>query len=70
MKVSELSGADLDYWVAVAEGETIHEVHNGVVYIKTKHGWAGYMPSTDWLRAGPIIERRLNENRQSRVATH
>ncbi len=44
MKVAELEGAMLDYWVARAEGAT------GKVNMM-------FMPSTNWAQAGPIIER-------------
>jgi len=44
MKTADLSNADLDYWVAQAEGELL-----------TKKRWIFY--STSWLAAGKIIER-------------
>jgi hypothetical protein len=73
MKVSELTGAQLDYWVAKAEGL------NAVIERKFPqrfafnvgtapeccwvHGWkiAGeqlFAPSEDWAQGGPIIERK------------
>lgn len=66
MKVSELSGALLDYWVARAEGAT------GVRVLSDEKGefavaeftldssakvTGAYYPSTNWLDGGPIIER-------------
>lgn len=55
MKVSELEGADLDYWVAKAEGyrPLWWEDHWFVLLDKG----AAYRPSTDWSQGGPIIER-------------
>lgn len=69
-KVSELSGAELDYWVARAEGHEC-EIGNGNMG-KTECGiacsvwsgswggkaaWMRFAPSTDWSQGGPIIER-------------
>jgi hypothetical protein len=48
MKVAELQGAMLDYWVARAEGVT------GKIDMM-------YMPSTDWATGGPIIDREKIE---------
>ena len=61
MKVSELDGALLDYWVARAEGIGVTWNHQG-----TPKAWIGryiegvyapYCPTTDWEQGGPIIER-------------
>ena len=63
MKVSELSGALLDYWVAKAEGKS--------AVIATREGYApssmdplvcrvvgiAFTPSSTWQCGGPIIER-------------
>lgn len=46
MEVSKLSGAQLDYWVAKAEGKTL-----GI------DAQMRFMPSTDWSQGGFIIER-------------
>ena len=62
MKVSELEGWGLDYWVARAEGIKferkgdigIYELHGNDVGGYNRHE---YSPSTDWARGGPIIER-------------
>lgn len=48
MKVSELEGADLDYWVAIAIGM------KNYIYPGTGRR---YSPSSDWSQGGPIIER-------------
>lgn len=62
MKVSELSGAALDYWVAKAEGFPQCGLHTedgetvcflGPVAME-RFTWA---PSTAWEQGGPIIER-------------
>lgn len=70
MKVSELTGADLDYWIAKAEGlnptvaKGIPEQPREKWYVRA---WAqpaentlipfDYEPSKRWDQAGPIIER-------------
>ena len=62
MKVSELEGAELDYWVAKAEGweaDWKPPEHPGNYKIPG-FGWsssAGWNWSTDWSQGGPIIER-------------
>lgn len=43
MKTSELTGAQLDAWVATAAGLVI--------------GHLPYLPSTEWADGGPLIER-------------
>ncbi|MDQ0082967.1 hypothetical protein J2W35_003326 [Variovorax boronicumulans] len=46
MKVSDLAGSQLDFWVAKAEGvEASVDTH------------LKFMPSTDWAQGGPIIDR-------------
>lgn len=60
MKVSDLEGAKLDYWVARAEGEpAIFEYGEcRYHYDDTDGTWEdGWTPSADWETAGPIIER-------------
>lgn len=55
-KVSELEGAELDYWVAKALGGNTR-IQFRVCYIeKVCGGWIKYSPSTDWSQGGPIIE--------------
>lgn len=60
MKVSELEGALLDYWVAKADGAPGAVMLKGSLY--HENGMGGYYrfnfrPSTNWLQGGPIIER-------------
>jgi hypothetical protein len=63
MRTSELSGAALDWAVAMAEGwQRITAQDNG-----GEHPWLAkhgkyqdpkhYRPSTNWMQGGPIIER-------------
>lgn len=57
MKVSELEGALLDYWVAKAEGTPV-EIAGGDCHLMEGEYCIGYYsPSTDWADGGPIIER-------------
>lgn len=67
MRVSELSGDLLDYWVARAEriehGPDLREMRPGAVLIKvwSKEGftfYTAYTPSTDLAQACEIIFRR------------
>lgn len=51
MKVSELEGAKLDYWVGRAEG--VLDVDCAALLVDSKP----YFPSTKWAQGGPIIER-------------
>lgn len=53
MKVSELEGAELDYWVAKADGwEDSRQVW------ENRRRWQGpFRPSSLWADGGPIIER-------------
>lgn len=63
MKVSELTGGDLDFWVARAEGIELDA--NGVAVsqngtrIAYQHDSdrVPFSPSTAWVDGGPIIER-------------
>ncbi|WP_321820827.1 MULTISPECIES: phage protein NinX family protein [unclassified Burkholderia] len=48
MKVSEMSGDLLDYWVARAEGMD----HETALFAVSAHAY-----STEWVYGGPIIER-------------
>ena len=57
MKTSELSGAALDWAVAMAEGYfdiDMASVRDGVVDVFYFESWS---PSTDWAQGGAIIER-------------
>jgi hypothetical protein len=67
VKTSDLEGAQLDYWVARAEGLSNPRVEDGLCWVAyvdcdNKHGKsveidAAFSPLTDWAQAGPIIER-------------
>ncbi|MGY4838027.1 phage protein NinX family protein [Burkholderia pyrrocinia] len=48
MKVSDLTGAMLDYWVARAEGAD---------QARAIRDAANYRPTENWAQGGPIIER-------------
>ncbi|MBN3851988.1 DUF2591 domain-containing protein [Paraburkholderia sp. Ac-20340] len=67
MKVSELSGAQLDEWVARAEGHAVDrrfraEANSFVQVIVSEHGSRGVPHySSDWAQGGPIIERERFE---------
>lgn len=60
MKVIELEGAQLDFWVARAEGMS-PKIIKGHCYCEASEvangGLGYYQPSKDWSQAGPIIER-------------
>lgn len=61
MKVSELTGTALDYWVAKIEGLDIElgqdGKFHGSICDHTGEDWYHFSPSTQWHFAGPIIER-------------
>ena len=66
MKVAELTGAQLDYWVARADGRGADEVEiidqgaNPVsprFYASFTRTGAVWWPSSKWNQGGPIIER-------------
>ena len=65
MKVCDLEGAQLDYWVAKAEGIPV-DMEGGDCWHasapgETVDGADFYCPSSEWALAGPIIEReRIN----------
>ena len=54
MKVSELTGAALDWAVAKCEGEEVRLIKGQLETLWTDNG---YKPSTNWAQGGPIIER-------------
>ena len=56
MKVSELMGAQLDYWVGSAEGLVV-EIKDGVCFREVPDGKRDYSPSKDWSQGGEIIEK-------------
>lgn len=53
-KVSELTGALLDYWVAKAEGLDPEISAFGACLVT---GVADYAPSINWAQGGPLIEK-------------
>ncbi|WP_429499064.1 phage protein NinX family protein [Robbsia andropogonis] len=65
MKVSELTGVQLDYWVALAENACPEieewELPDGksylICYAQINAEPSVYKPSSDWSCGGPIIER-------------
>ena len=65
MRTSELSGAALDWAVAMAEGwQHITAQDNGGEYPwLAKHGKyqdpKHYRPTSNWMQGGPIIEREM-----------
>lgn len=63
-KVSELTGAELDYWVAKANGDNPCIEDGKCMVIVSPGAMAGnetyrfyFQPSLDWRLGGPIIER-------------
>lgn len=71
MKVSELEGTKLDYWVARAQGEpwyfyqsrggTAESPARAMPTFEEVQRTPEYRPSSDWSRGGPIIERERIE---------
>lgn len=69
MKTSKLQGAELDYWVARAEGiehpRALRAMAPGFVMVpyetEDEDGpitrYRAFMPSSEWMDGGPIIER-------------
>jgi hypothetical protein len=67
MKVSELTGAQLDYWVARALGDRLVRLLRAdgdrirADRCETRFGeqwdWSYFAPSRAWMDGGPIIER-------------
>ena len=71
MKVSELSGVTLDWWVAKADGLS-PKTETGVCIVYPpsdgdgEEGLTFYEPSLKWSHGGPIIERMsIERERQS-----
>lgn len=59
MKIAELTGVQLDYWVAMAENPQA-----GITWYEPLKCWywgSLWRPSTDWAQGGPIIETNLIE---------
>lgn len=67
VKVAELEGADLDYWVARAEGYIMEREQDGQMVRGEHRILIGpqppetreheYSPSTKWDQGGPLLER-------------
>ena len=58
MKVTELEGALLDYWVARAEELALPLIRGGVCYVMLwPESECEFQPSMNWSVCGPIIER-------------
>ena len=68
MKVSDLTGAELDYWVAKAEGRNpqyrqlpfAHQEQDMKACYAEFEGQLSlglYTPSTNWSQGGPLIEK-------------
>ena len=58
MKTATLTGAALDWAVAIAEGHKDATIHGGVVRTSMRGIFGPVVNySTDWAQGGPIIER-------------
>ncbi len=57
IKVSNLSGAALDWAVAKCEGVSVEYVNDGITQCLLCKPSGRYAPSTNWMQGGPIIER-------------
>lgn len=59
MKTSELQGAQLDYWVARAEGVPAEklEISEGAVWSESPSGLWGELCYQDWAQGGPLIDK-------------
>ncbi|MEL6237034.1 MAG: phage protein NinX family protein [Pseudomonadota bacterium] len=58
MKVAELEGALLDYWVARAQEVDGVFVRGKYCFYRSRGADFIYSPSVDWAQGGPISERR------------
>ena len=79
MKVSELAGAQLDYWVARANGSRAVDLKIGpsprnpeqIVCIENDpsgFAWIVFAPSTDWSQGGPLMEKyRIDTEKMSKA---
>lgn len=61
MKVEELKGGKLNFWVAKAQGKEVY-IHGEHCFLRAKdrdyrHPMGNYSPSSDWSQGGPILER-------------
>lgn len=59
MKTSELTGAQLDYWVAKAEGRTHAFISPREDAVWDPDRDEVYAPSSNWSQGGPIVEREF-----------
>lgn len=60
VKTAELTGAALDWAVAVADEEEHPQVYSGVIYVNgpKKNALAmEYCPSTNWAQGGPLRDK-------------
>ena len=59
MKTSELTGADLDYWVAKAQGGRDHKISPEIWRFSdgSNASKKDYHPSTNWAQCGELIEK-------------
>ena len=62
-KTAELTGAALDWAVAMCEGKSVDcEIHAGNVwYGRVTSGLVPYRPSTNWNQGGPIIDLHVTK---------
>lgn len=58
IKVSELKGVELDYWVADCLGLTIHDsgTSGQFVLVDRDGEWEPFAPSVNWSNCGPLLE--------------
>ena len=56
MRVADLEGAALDYWVAKADGKEALITGSTCYWVVDKDEFL-YRPSQTWYQSGPIIER-------------
>lgn len=61
IKTAELSGVALDWAVANCEGwlEEADDPNDGKEFVDTVHSYGHCHYSSEWLKAGPIIDREL-----------
>jgi hypothetical protein len=65
MRVADLEGALLDYWVAKAEGDRLVRIIGAEEHerCETRFGekwsWNRFMPSRAWMDGGPILARMI-----------
>lgn len=61
IKVADLEGEELDYWVAKIEGLAMEfgrdGKFHGSIYMPEEDDWYHFSPSTIWHQGGEIIER-------------